>query len=162
AGILAGVPMAAPRTAANAAECLTEPGKGGTRSQHWYYRIEHGTKRHCWYLRGEDETVSQSEPSDESAQPPKATPQNNESPPRASEAARAEYPMPQARGNAIAAPAPAPLASNPVPPTVQPDAQGSAVAARWPSPETATSPSAAAAAAAPQAAADTTDSQPAA
>ncbi|WP_024519893.1 hypothetical protein [Bradyrhizobium sp. Tv2a-2] len=176
AGILAGAPLIMPRDAAKAAECLTEPGKDSTRGQHWYYRIEHGTKRHCWYLRGENETVSQSEPSDDSAQAPKAEPRNNESTPRSIEDAHAEYLMPQARGNAVAAPAPspaagpaaspapipAPVASNPVPPSAQPDAQGSAVAARWPSPETATSPSAAAAAAAPQAMADATVSQPAA
>jgi hypothetical protein len=172
AGILAGVPLAAPRTAANAAECLTEPGKGGTPSQHWHYHIERGTKRHCWYLRGEGETVSQSESSDDSAQAPKAAPQNDESPPRSIEDARAEYPMPQAGGNTAAASAPgpaaasapgaAPVASDPVPPAAQPDPQDSAVSARWPSPETATSPSAAAAAAAPQATADATGSQPAA
>lgn len=33
--------------------CLTEP-KGETQGRHWYYHIEHGTGRHCWYLRGED------------------------------------------------------------------------------------------------------------
>jgi hypothetical protein len=36
-------------------DCLTEP-KGNTpQGQHWYYRIDRGTKRHCWYLRGEIE-----------------------------------------------------------------------------------------------------------
>jgi len=42
--------------AARAADtCLSEPNGATPAGKHWYYRIEHGTGRHCWYLRGEDE-----------------------------------------------------------------------------------------------------------
>jgi hypothetical protein len=152
AGVLAGVPLAAPRNAANAAECLTEPGKDGTHGQHWYYRIEHGTKRHCWYLRDGDGKAVQtgSESADDSTETPKAAAENNENPSRSVEDARAEYPMPRGSGNTVAVPATAPTslpASNPVPVASsqaanppQADDQGSAVASRWPSPETAAAP----------------------
>jgi hypothetical protein len=167
AGILAGAPLTAPRSSANAAECITEPGKDGTLGQHWHYRIEHGTKRHCWYLRDENGRAVEGAPSDDSAQAPNTATQNSENP-RPLEDARAEYPMPQVRDNTVApvpAPSPAPLAASPVPALPQADAQGSAVAARWPSPETATAPAAAAAAmpapVAPPAAVDPTDSAPA-
>src|ERR1700735_5760700 len=34
-------------------ECLSGP-KGQTpQGSHWYYRIDHATKRHCWYLADE-------------------------------------------------------------------------------------------------------------
>lgn len=35
--------------------CLTEPNGATPQGKHWFYRIERGTGRHCWYLRGEDE-----------------------------------------------------------------------------------------------------------
>jgi hypothetical protein len=42
--------------------CLTSP-KGETpQGSHWYYRIEHGSKRQCWYLREEGERLSQAAP----------------------------------------------------------------------------------------------------
>jgi hypothetical protein len=49
-------PMTAFFGAARAADtCLSEPNGATPAGKHWYYRIEHGTGRHCWYLRGEDE-----------------------------------------------------------------------------------------------------------
>ena len=143
AGVLAGAPLFMPRDIANAAECLTEPGKDGTRGQHWYYRIEHGTKRHCWYLRGDDGKAVQTEPADESQAASAAT-KMNEEPPHSVQDARAEYPMPQVGANMQAAPVlgTAPLAGSPVPAQPQADAQDSAVAARWPSAESAIAPAA--------------------
>src|SRR6266851_2665116 len=39
-------------------DCLTEP-KGDTpQGQHWFYRIDRGTKRHCWYLKGQGEKLA--------------------------------------------------------------------------------------------------------
>src|ERR1700741_4654865 len=143
AGILAGAPLIMPRDVAKAAECLTEPGKDGTAGQHWYYRIEHGSKRHCWYLRGQDGKAAQTAPADDSEQAPKAAARNTDDPPHSLQDAHAEYPMPQARGYPVTAPVPgqAPLASTPVAAPPQPDdAQGSSVAARWPSPESAIAP----------------------
>ena len=43
------------RTARAADDCLSGP-KGATpEGSHWYYRVDHATKRHCWYLRAEGE-----------------------------------------------------------------------------------------------------------
>src|SRR6185312_7244461 len=45
-----------PSHGAKAADgCQTEPGDGTPQGKHWRYRIERGTGRHCWYLRGEDD-----------------------------------------------------------------------------------------------------------
>jgi hypothetical protein len=139
AGVLAGAPLVMPRDVANAAECLTEPGKDGTRGQHWYYRIEHGTKRHCWYLRGDDGKAVQTAPAEDSQASTAATP-TDENPPRSVQDARAEYPMPRAGVNMPAAPAP--LATGPLPAQPQAEAQDSAVAARWPSPDSVIAPAA--------------------
>lgn len=57
--IIAGAPLAAvsqnaqnaPSTANAAADCLVSPKGAAPQGQHWYYRIERGTKRQCWYLR---------------------------------------------------------------------------------------------------------------
>src|SRR5689334_19899816 len=50
AGLIAG------NSAARAADsCVTEPKSESPQGKHWYYRLERGTGRHCWYLRGEDE-----------------------------------------------------------------------------------------------------------
>jgi hypothetical protein len=50
---LAGLSLNAVRAAD---DCLTAPKAETPEGSHWYYRIEHGTKRHCWYLRAEGET----------------------------------------------------------------------------------------------------------
>jgi hypothetical protein len=39
-------------------DCLAEPKGDAPQGQHWYYRIDRGTKRHCWYLKGEGEKVA--------------------------------------------------------------------------------------------------------
>ncbi len=143
AGVLAGASLMMPRDVANAAECLTEPGKDGTRGQHWYYRIEHGTKQHCWYLRGDDGKAVQTAPVDAS-QASSAAAQTNENPPRSVEDAHAEYPIPQAPANTLATPAPGttPLAESPAPARQPANAPVSAVAARWPSGESIIAPTA--------------------
>src|SRR5262249_22453313 len=45
-------PLGAARAADNS---LTVPGKETPNGKHWYYRIERGSGRHCWYQRGDDE-----------------------------------------------------------------------------------------------------------
>lgn len=142
AGILAGAPLTVPRDAAKAAECLTEPRQDAPRGQHWYFRTEQATKRHCWYLREEGGKVSHAAPSDDSVQAPKVAAQTSENSPGSLEDARAEYPMPQARETPATAPVPvlAPPASSPILSPPQADARDSTVAARWPSPETAAAP----------------------
>ncbi len=48
-------------------ECLSGP-KGQTpQGSHWYYRIDHATKRHCWYLADQREPLSQTAASNSSA-----------------------------------------------------------------------------------------------
>src|SRR5690349_6641964 len=39
-------------------ECLAAPKTGAPSGQHWYYRIDRATQRHCWYLGDKHETVS--------------------------------------------------------------------------------------------------------
>jgi hypothetical protein len=60
AGVVVSVPFAMIplRTVEAAEECLAGPKELTPPGQHWYYRIERGTKRHCWYLHGETETSS--------------------------------------------------------------------------------------------------------
>jgi hypothetical protein len=43
-------------TLAQAAEnCLSGPKGAAPKGSHWYYRIDHATKRNCWYVRAEGE-----------------------------------------------------------------------------------------------------------
>jgi hypothetical protein len=71
ASVLAGASLAAvPHSAARAADdCLAAPKDETPEGSHWYYRIEHGSKRHCWYLRAEGEKVSQTAPPNSSSAP---------------------------------------------------------------------------------------------
>jgi len=59
-GVFASLPFTTmPLSAVSAAdECRTSPKGEAPARQHWYYRIERGTKRHCWFLRDESETSS--------------------------------------------------------------------------------------------------------
>lgn len=63
-GILAGLTLTAiPDTAAEAKDCLAAPKGQPSQGGHWYYRIDHPSKRHCWYVRAEDQGVAQLESS---------------------------------------------------------------------------------------------------
>jgi len=68
ASMLAGAIVAAlsPGAARAADDCLAAPKDQTPEGSHWYYRIEHGTKRHCWYLRAEGEKLTQAAPSNAS------------------------------------------------------------------------------------------------
>lgn len=46
------------RDARAADECLAAPNKTSPLGEHWYYRIERSTKRHCWYLSAKREVAS--------------------------------------------------------------------------------------------------------
>jgi hypothetical protein len=56
-GALATVTLAVAMTgAAHAADnCLSGPKGAAPKGSHWYYRIDHATKRNCWYVRAEGE-----------------------------------------------------------------------------------------------------------
>ena len=99
ASFLFGAPLAvlSPSAARAADDCLAGPKKDQTpQGGHWYYRIDHATKRNCWYLRGEREQLSQTtapKPS-QSAQPVAPKPETTMQPSIAD--AHAELP-PQTR-----------------------------------------------------------------
>jgi hypothetical protein len=61
ASVLAGAPLATlSHSAARAADdCLAAPKDETPEGGHWYYRIDHASKRQCWYLREEGEKLSQ-------------------------------------------------------------------------------------------------------
>jgi len=61
ASLVAGAPLTTTSHGATPAvdDCLAGP-KGQTpEGGHWYYRIEHPSNRHCWYLRGEHDKIAQ-------------------------------------------------------------------------------------------------------
>lgn len=71
----AAVSTALPSHPVNATDsCLTEP-KGDTQGKHWYYHIERGTGRHCWYQRGQDDKSALAD-DDKQAASDKAPPAN--------------------------------------------------------------------------------------
>ena len=98
AGFVASAPIAMiPLSSAGAAEeCLTTPKNETPPGKHWYYRSEDGTKHHCWYLREEGETPSQtatSTPGRRTA--PEAASDRENKLARSAADARAELPLPQ-------------------------------------------------------------------
>ena len=105
--LVAGAPFTTVPNAANAADCLTEPRQDTPKGQHWFYRIEHGTNRHCWYLRDEGGKVSHAAPSNDSPPAADVVARKGEPNQRSLEDARAEWaiPSPPAQNNATVAPA---------------------------------------------------------
>jgi hypothetical protein len=82
--------------------CLAAPSGETPHGSHWRYRVERGTKRHCWYLRNESDAAapSQSAAATSSPAPVPAKPpaQKAETPVQGAVAnARAELPWPQPR-----------------------------------------------------------------
>jgi hypothetical protein len=47
---------------APADNCLSSPKSETPAGSHWYYRVDHATKRNCWYLRREGGSVAQTVP----------------------------------------------------------------------------------------------------
>jgi hypothetical protein len=100
AGVVVSVPVAMIplRTVEAAEECLTRAKDVTPPGQHWYYRVERDTKRHCWYLHGETETSSHAAISRRAR--PAATVASGKSEPastRATSDAYAELGLPQNR-----------------------------------------------------------------
>lgn len=96
-GAAASLTLIAGNSAARAADsCITEPKTDTPQGKHWYYRLERGTGRHCWYLRGEDEAAARTPATEPvaSARPVPATSGN--APARSLADARAEF-APKAR-----------------------------------------------------------------
>ncbi len=88
-GALATIPVGAARAAD---DCLSAPKDETPAGQHWYYRIEHGSNRHCWYLRDEGDKPAQT--ASPSASPPAnpVAPKAETPAPRSIEDAHAELP----------------------------------------------------------------------
>jgi hypothetical protein len=58
---------AIPRTTHAADECLTEAKGATSPGKHWFYHIERGTGRKCWYQRGQDDGAASASSQDQSA-----------------------------------------------------------------------------------------------
>jgi hypothetical protein len=61
ASLIAGAPLTTISDSAAGAddECLSSPKDQTPQGGHWYYRIDRVTKRHCWYLKEDDEKPAQ-------------------------------------------------------------------------------------------------------
>lgn len=182
AGILAGANFSAVAQDAPAAadsktadskaadSCLSGPKGAAPAGSHWYYHIERGTKRHCWYVGEEKGKTAKAEtakaetskpetaeaapaPQDASSSAPVAetaasTPAPQGAPMRKSVAnARAELPAPQANAAQGTTAADTPSTSNaaadnfPSAATADAGAPPSAVSSRWPDPSSVSSTS---------------------
>jgi hypothetical protein len=49
--LTSGAGVAAPAETARADDCLSAPNSAAPQGSHWYYRLDHATKRKCWYVR---------------------------------------------------------------------------------------------------------------
>ena len=104
ASVLAGAPLTTISHGETVAadNCLSGPKGEAPPGSHWYYRIEHSTKRHCWHLREEDDrqaapqTLAATQNVLPSAKPP--APQAKPATQRSVDNARAELP-PQTNRN---------------------------------------------------------------
>jgi hypothetical protein len=148
ASVLAGIALSTTSYGATPAadDCLSGPKDQAPQGSHWYYRIDRATKRHCWYLRGERETVSQITAPNASPAAPAAKPVAPNTGPamqRSIADAHAELNSPQTPGAQDTGTAAAPLTSAPAGDTtnignIQPanardaNTQRSAIASRWP------------------------------
>jgi hypothetical protein len=141
---MAGAPFASMGATPATDNCLASPQKDAPQGGHWYYRIEHPSNRHCWYLRAEQAASS-------NASAPASAPAKSPSPPTNAASAmpgsvanaRAELASPQKRSDPdasidagqepAAATGPVAGADNPAAVNVQ-DANvlRSVVASRWP------------------------------
>jgi hypothetical protein len=141
ASVLAGASLAAiSLNAVRAADdCLTAP-KGETpEGSHWFYRIERGTKRHCWYLRAEGETLSQAAAPNSSGPPKPAAPTAAAPMQRSVANAHAELASPASveppkSNDGLATAAPANPGNNNNARVADANAPQSVVATRWPDP----------------------------
>jgi len=123
ASVLAGIPLATISYGATPAadDCLSGPKDPAPNGSHWYYRIDHATKRHCWYLKGE-KLSQNAAPNSSTAE---TTTQRSIADAHAELPAQAAIEAPK-RGNGLAPAADATIA------TPAAETQRSAVASRWP------------------------------
>jgi hypothetical protein len=142
AGLLGSAALAAvSSSAARAADdCLSGPKDQTPAGGHWYYRIEHATKRHCWYLRNERESLSQTAAPDSSPSAKPDAPKTEIMVQPSIANAHAELPAPAAieppaRNDVPVAAKPAdtaPPENNGITDTGNAESQRSIFASRWP------------------------------
>jgi hypothetical protein len=105
-GVAAGAmwTMVPQRAVIAADNCLTVPTDQTPQGQHWYYHIERGTGRHCWYLRGgAEKSIRADTPAAATSENP-APRRDEASPSRSIADAHAEIPpRPRMAGDAPAA-----------------------------------------------------------
>jgi hypothetical protein len=140
----AGLAVAASDTPERAADnCLRAPKDETPRGSHWYYRIDHATQRHCWYLAEEKDKLARAAPQDSAPAADPVSPPKSTTAQRSVADARAEFPPPTTRiepetrvfGGQPAPAAPANMAGNANSAraaTADADRQASVVASRWP------------------------------
>ena len=121
-------------------DCLSAPKGDAPAGSHWYYRIDHGTKRHCWYLRAQGERVSQGTPQNILPSPKPPPPQTDTVVQRSPADAHAELPA-QTNGNDASntdlTPAAADWNAAPRANATGANAGSALVASRWPQPSAA-------------------------
>jgi hypothetical protein len=99
ASLLAGTPLTTVSHSAVPAadDCLSKPKGQAPEGSHWYYHIDHASKRHCWYLGDQREKLSRAKPQDSAPIADPASPQKDTATQRPVADARAELPLPQTR-----------------------------------------------------------------
>ena len=80
-----------PGAADAAEECLAAPKGASPEGSHWFYRIDHATKRHCWYL-GQRDKHAQTAARSTRSEKPIAVKKTESSTSRSIANARAELP----------------------------------------------------------------------
>jgi hypothetical protein len=119
-------------------ECLATPKGEMPSGSHWYYRIEHPSNRHCWYLREEGDAAAKTVSSNSTAAANPPAPKPDATMPGSVANARAEF-SPRASINRDSPPntGQVPAAVNAASidntaPAPDPHLLGSVVASRWP------------------------------
>jgi hypothetical protein len=99
ASLLAGMPLTTVSHGAVPAadDCLSKPKGLAPEGSHWYYRIDHASKRHCWYLGDQREKLSRAKPQNSAPIADRASPQKETATQRPVTDAYAELPLPQTR-----------------------------------------------------------------
>jgi hypothetical protein len=121
-------------------DCLTAPKNETPVGSHWYYRIEHPSNRHCWYLREEGDAHAQTAPSSASASAQPVAPKPDRAMPGSVANARAELtakaPFDQdsspSTGQVPAAARTTIIDNAPPAPAADTNMSASVVASRWP------------------------------
>lgn len=72
--LIAGLAASSPAGARAGDKCLIRPNAPPPRGQHWYYHIDHASKRQCWYLRKEGLPVRRNAPQAKQQPLPPANP----------------------------------------------------------------------------------------